>query len=65
MAKVAFKHYLHDSYGKYELAELLQEQTGLTFTEEQLDDLGRPFYEVTLHCLLDTDIMKVTIIGAE
>lgn len=65
MAKVPFQYYLHDSYGRYELAEFLQEKTGLTFTEEQLDALGRPFYEVTLHCHLDTDTMQVTIIGAE
>lgn len=65
MAQVPFKHYLHDSYGRYELADAIQQQTGLAFTEEQLDDLGRPFYEVTLHCLLDTDTMTVTIVEAE
>lgn len=65
MAKLSFTHYLHDSYGRYELAEVIQKQTGVEFTEEQLDNLGRPFYEITLHCQLDTDTMQVTIEKAE
>lgn len=65
MSKVLFKYYLHDDYGKYELVDYIQKQTGVEFTEEQIEDLGRPFYEVTLHCELDTDTMNVTILRAE
>lgn len=65
MARVEFTHYLHDDYGKYELVDAIEKQTGLNFTEEQMENLGRPFYEVTLHCVLDTDTMGVKILWTE
>ena len=63
MAQVPFKYYLHDSYSSYERAEYIAGQTGVEMTEEMIETIGRPFYEVELSCVLDTETGKVTIVG--
>jgi hypothetical protein len=51
---IEFKYYLNDSYSRSEFAEFLEDQTGITLTEEQIENIGRPFYEVEFACKLDT-----------
>ena len=64
MAQVEFKWHVHD--GKmYESREWFEHQVGFTLTEEQWEQLGSPFYEVELDCVLDTDTMKVELVGAK
>lgn len=60
--KVPFKYYLHDGYTSHERAEHILEQTDLDMGRDELGDLiGRPFYEVTLHCTLDTKTGTITV----
>lgn len=61
--KVPFKHYLHDD-GEDHYWQL-KEATGMHLSPELLDKIGRPFYEVTLDCELDTETGEVTLIGAK
>lgn len=64
--KVAFQHYLHgNKEAGWDFAEELAEKHGLTLTEDQKKSLAYSFYEVTLHCVLDTSTLEVTIVGAE
>lgn len=70
--KLPFKYYLHDSYSSSEFQEVvLEDQLGLddSMTKQQLDELmqkiGRPFYEVTLECELDTETGKVTVLDSD
>lgn len=65
MAILPFKHYLHDGYGPRELVDSIQKQTGIELTDEQIEIMGQPFYEVTLHCLIDTETGYVEIAGVE
>lgn len=60
--KVPFKYYVHDGAEGGERADHIQEQTGIRFDPE---DLGRPFYEVTLYCEIDTETHEITLIRAE
>lgn len=63
--KKPFKYYLHDDYNSFERADWIGKQIGMTFTEEQIEDMGSPFYEVTLNCEYDTETGLVSIVGAE
>ena len=60
--KIPFKYYLHDSYTSHERAETILGQTDLDMGIEEFNDLvGKPFYEVTLFCTLDTDTGQITV----
>lgn len=65
--KIPFKYYLHDS-SSYETAEgiLVQIKDQVDMDVEQLAQLiGKPFYEVTMHCILDTETGEVELVHAE
>lgn len=62
--KIQFKYYLHDDASFFERLEDLQAQSHL-FTEELVEKMGRPFYEVTLQCEVDTDTGSVTILSTK
>ncbi len=68
--KVPFKAYLHDDYTSAELAEEIFDQMNaqgidLGMDEEELmEKIGKPFYEVTLNCMLDTETGAVTLVSA-
>ena len=60
--KVPFKYYLHDNHTGNERAEVILDQVDLDMDREELSNLiGRPFYEVTLHCTLDTETATITV----
>jgi hypothetical protein len=58
MAIISFKQYLHDEWeeGAYQIVD----QTGYQLTETEADKLGRPFYQVSVTCEVDTDAGTVT-----
>lgn len=65
--KIPFKHYLHDD-SSYETAESIfsQIKDQVDMDVEQLRQLvGKPFYEVTMHCILDTETGEVELVHAE
>lgn len=49
----------------YEERERWSRALGFTVTDELLDKIGYPFYEVTLFCALDTGTGKVEIRGVK
>jgi hypothetical protein len=57
-----FKYYVHDSAMSSERREHLEGE-GVTLSEEAWENMGRPFYEVTLECEVD-DHGNVTLISA-
>lgn len=60
--KVKFNYYLHDDSTGYERAESILMQTDLDMSKEELSNLiGRPFYEVTLTCTLDTETGTIEV----
>lgn len=65
---VKFSHYFHDT-STYEVFENIKDELasqGYTPDEDEFCQLvGRPFYEVTVHCELDTATGKVSIVGWE
>lgn len=61
---VEFTWYLHDSK-LWESREELARQLGFTPSEELLEKMGQPFYEVELSCTLDTVTGKVAIRGVK
>jgi len=63
--KIPFEYYLHDNYTSFERADFIGKQIGRKLTEEQIEDMGQPFYEVTLECEYDTDTGQVTILGVQ
>lgn len=67
--KVPFNYWLHDDYTRGEFRdEILVNNLHLDamMSEEELDELmekiGRPFYEVTLECELDTETGQITLL---
>jgi len=58
-----FTYYLHDDYNTGEMRDYLEEQ-GVELSEEAWENVGRPFYEVTLVCDVD-ETGKVTLIEAK
>lgn len=61
---VEFEYYLHG--GKpYEEREEWSRKLGFTVSDELLEKMGQPFYEVTLSCTLDTQTGQVVILGAK
>lgn len=63
MSVVNFKYYLHDNSSSSERAEWIESQTGVEMTDELIDKIGRPFYEVRLDCTLDTETGEVKVTG--
>lgn len=64
--KIPFTHFMHENKESgYEFADELITKHSLDLSGFQERDLAYSFYEVKLHCILDTDTMKVTIVGAE
>jgi hypothetical protein len=61
--KQEFKYYLHDGGESDERREVLEDQ-GVVLSEEAWENMGRPFYEVTLNCSVDRD-GNVTLESAE
>jgi hypothetical protein len=62
--EVEFTWYLHG--GKpFEERERWEHHLGFTVTDELLEKIGQPFYEVALSCRLDTQTGKVEILGAK
>lgn len=61
---VEFDWYLNDSK-LWEARESLARQLGFMPSEELLEKMGQPFYEVTLRCSLDTETGKVKLLGAK
>lgn len=64
MAIVPFKYYLHDTASGWERADYIKQQVPELedMDHEDLSELiGRPFYEITLDCTLDTETGDVTM----
>jgi hypothetical protein len=61
---VDFEWYLHGNK-PYEDRENWTRQLGFAVTDEMLEKIGQPFYEVTLQCTLDTETGKVEIKGVK
>lgn len=71
---IKFKYYLHDSYDSFErIDSIMTSATQLnegfdpaTIDYEELSEkMGRPFYEITLHCELDLETGKVEVVKTE
>lgn len=64
--KVKFNYYLHDDYTGDERAEAILKQVDLDMSREEFSQfIGRPFYEVTLTCTLDTETGTITVDDVE
>lgn len=61
---VEFEWALHGG-SPYEERESWERELGFKLTDELLEKMGRPFYEVILKCSLDTITGQVTILGAK
>lgn len=63
--KVPFKYYLHDGYEGSERESFIADQVGVSRHDEAFwEKVGRPFYEVTLECTLDTETGEVELVRA-
>jgi hypothetical protein len=60
-----FKYYLHDDANSLELQSFLKSVAGIDVSDDLMQKIGRPFYEVTLHCELDDETGKIYLLGAE
>lgn len=58
MPIITFKEYLHDDF---EEIDWRMKQQGIEITEEELQTIGRPFYEICLECNISTDTGAVFI----
>ncbi|HET9144169.1 hypothetical protein [Actinophytocola sp.] len=61
---VEFEWALHGG-SPYEERESWERELGFKLTDDLLDKMGRPFYEVILRCSLDTETGKVEILEAK
>lgn len=65
---IPFKQYLHDEWKDDNLEDIFREAS-VSMTSEEIDDLyqkmGRPFYEVTLSCTLDTETGEVKVLDVK
>jgi hypothetical protein len=61
---VTFTHGLHDEDSDA-LRENIAASAGFEVSDDLMDKIGRPFYEVTLTCTLDTDTGKMTVVSTE
>lgn len=58
-----FKYYLHDNSNRFELADFVGKQLGISADDPVWENVGRPFYEVGLDCTIDTESGEVKILG--
>jgi hypothetical protein len=58
---VTFEYALHDHSAKT-LRESIEATADINVTDELMDKIGQPFYEVTIQCTLDTSSGEVTIL---
>jgi len=65
MAMVKFTYYIRDDYTHSERTEYIALHTGLARDDVQDLDIGNPFHEVGLKCLLDTETGEVIILGVD
>jgi len=49
----------------YEMREYIEEQTRYKMSDDLMERMGEPFYEIELHCTLDTETGVVEILSAE
>jgi hypothetical protein len=65
--KYPFKYYVHDNASGFERAEFIAQQIDGELTDADIDALAadRPFYEVILHCVYDTETKRVSLANAE
>lgn len=61
MPKFVFTEHLHEGYSRSEFRDEFARQTGYHLTDDELEMIGRPFYEVSLQCVVDTDTGSVII----
>lgn len=73
--KIPFTYYLHDHYSRSEFQEVIIESqldihddpnekdwgVYVPSVEDLMQNIGSPFYEVTLECELDTETGEVTV----
>jgi hypothetical protein len=65
---VEFNYYLHDNYQSDERTAFIANQCPELNIQNDADLenfgelIGKPFYEVTLKCQLDTDTGKITVL---
>jgi hypothetical protein len=59
---VTFEHALHDQDSET-LRSSIETGADIEVSDELMGKIGRPFYEVTLQCTLDTTSGEVTILG--
>lgn len=62
---IEFTHYVHDSLNSHELREAIETSSGHVISDELMERIGRPFYEVLLSCSLDTVTGAVSILRAQ
>jgi hypothetical protein len=65
MAMVKFTYYLHDDYQSNERDEFISDSTGLSLEKVEDLEIGEPFNEIGLRCLLDTETGNVIILGVD
>jgi hypothetical protein len=63
MAKLEFNFYLHDDNETEQLEEALI-AAGAPDAVALVEQMGKPFYEVTLRCEVDTETGNVRLIKA-
>lgn len=61
--EVPFPYYLHDDYQHDELVQWISEKTGVPEDHPVWEKVDRPFYEIGLSCMLNTETGDVTILG--
>lgn len=49
-----FTYYMHDNYSRNERREVIEDQ-GVVLSEEAWENMGRPFYEIALKCVVAPD----------
>ena len=60
---IVFHYYVRDSYTRSEFQEVFEDLTGYAMSDELLEKIESPFYEVKLNCTLDTETGKIEILG--
>lgn len=61
---ITFTHGLHDEDSDA-LRENIAASADFEVSDDLLEKVGNPFYEVTLTCTLDTETGKVAIVSAK
>jgi hypothetical protein len=74
MTAIPFKYYMHASSDGEQLEDALLESVAAispdpdfdqgVYVADLIEKMGRPFYEVTLNCEVDSETGNVTILSA-